>query len=273
MLARDALLASLLAVVMLCTIAQSSRRPNPTRTTTATGPAAFDDEFSGSSLNTTTWTALNRPGDASNSEQQCYRPGNAAVVSGALVLSDKQDSSCSGYSYTSAMLQTATYHFTYGTFEVRAQMPTGTGQWPALWLLGANCQATYPTSPDNAGACQWPTPGSDELDMYEGKGNPAVGAFNLEEGTSPNNADLAYGCNGVALPFDTSAGYHTYDLVWAPGSLTWQIDGVTYCSTTSNVPTTAMFLLLNIALGGAGGTIDPAVLPQTMHIDYVRVYQ
>ena len=30
----------------------------------------------------------------------------------------------------------------YGTLEWRAKLPSGTGMWPALWLLGSN----YPTA-------------------------------------------------------------------------------------------------------------------------------
>ena len=39
--------------------------------------------------------------------------------------------------YTSARLNSK-YAFTYGKVEIRAQLPTGLGTWPALWLLGQN---------------------------------------------------------------------------------------------------------------------------------------
>jgi beta-glucanase (GH16 family) len=245
-------------------------------TVESTSTLVFDDEFQGTSLDTRKWIALNRPGDSSNSEQQCYLPSNAQVANGALTLTDRADTSCAGYQYTSAMVQTNSFTFTYGTFEVRARMPSGAGQWPALWLLGANCQATNPTTADNTGACQWPTPGSNEIDLFEGKNTQTTtGFFNLHTGTSPNLDDQAFGCNDVSLSIDTSAGYHTYDLIWQPGSLTWQIDGQTYCSTTANVPSTAMFILLNVAVGGTftGLQVDTSVMPQTLSVAYVRVYQ
>lgn len=240
------------------------------------GTLVFADEFNAASLDSTAWIALNRPGDASNSEQQCYLPGNAVEAGGLLTLTDRADSSCSGYSYTSAMVQTKSYTFTYGTLEVRAQMPRGQGQWPALWLLGANCQASNILSANNSGPCAWPLPGSNEIDLMESLNTATtVGKFSLFTGTAPNNPNQSFSCGTTPLPFDTSTALHTYDLIWAPGSLTWQVDGVTYCSTASNVPTTPMFILLNIALGGSatGSAIDTSVLPQHMAIDYVRVYQ
>jgi beta-glucanase (GH16 family) len=197
------------------------------------------------------------------------------VANGLLTLTSRVDSSSSGYAYTSAMVQTTSFNFTFGTIEFRAKMPRGNGQWPALWLLGANCQQTNISSPDNSGACQWPTPGSNEIDTFEGKGSgTSYGFFNLHNGAAPNSDNQAFGCNGVQLPFDTCASFHTYDLIWHSGSLVWQVDGVTYCSlTSSTVPNTPIFLIMNLAVGGGfGGPVDPSAMPQTLQIDYVRVY-
>jgi beta-glucanase (GH16 family) len=76
-------------------------------------------------------------------------------------------------------------------------------------------------------------------------------------------------------PVDTcpsdAAGWHTYTLVWAPGSLTWKIDGKKTYSTTKDVPSTAMFLIINTAVGGTGVTVEKATLPQTTEISSVVV--
>ncbi|WP_407819827.1 family 16 glycosylhydrolase, partial [Staphylococcus aureus] len=41
-----------------------------------------------------------------------------------------------GYDYTSGMLNTySSFSQTYGYFEIRADMPTDRGAWPAFWLL------------------------------------------------------------------------------------------------------------------------------------------
>jgi beta-glucanase (GH16 family) len=226
----------------------------------------FDDEFSGTALDTNAWVAMNRPGDASNSEAQCYIPNDAAVTGGSLVITTKVDSSCSNFIYTSAMVQWKTFNFTYGTVEVRAKLAGGQGPWPAIWMLGANCQQTNIISPDNTPPCSWPQPGSDEIDITEilVSNHTAVNQQIHSSLGSP-------GCN--AQTTDVSQNWHTYDLIWAAGSVTWQIDGQTTCTITSAVPSHPMFLLLNTALGGGGGSINASTLPQNSNFDYVRVTQ
>ncbi|HWB99182.1 MAG TPA: family 16 glycosylhydrolase [Bryobacteraceae bacterium] len=225
----------------------------------------FDDEFNGTALDTNAWVAMNRPGDSSNNEVECYIPGNATVSNGSLALTAKVDSSCRGYSYTSAMVQWKSFQFTYGTIEYRAKMAGGTGTWPAIWLLGANCQQTNVASADNTPPCNWPVAGSDEIDMTE----IMKGAMTTV-GQYVHSGSFDFNCN--ASTSNVSQNWHTYQLDWAPGSLIWKIDGVTTCTLTRNVPSTPMFLIMNVALGGQGGTVNGSTLPQSTLVDYVRVY-
>jgi beta-glucanase (GH16 family) len=140
----------------------------------------------------------------------------------------------------------------------------GTGTWPGVWLLGANCQQTNVPSADNVPPCNWPEPGSDEIDIAEVFG----GLTTVHQNVYSAGSRLSHSASTT----DVSQNWHVYQLVWTPDSLTWKIDGVTTYSVTSGVPSTPMFLLIETALGGiAGGTIDDSTLPQTMLIDYVRV--
>jgi beta-glucanase (GH16 family) len=244
----------------------STPTPTPSPFPTSAPPPGylFDDEFDGSTLSPR-WVAINRPGDSSNAEQQCYKPGNVAVGSGLLVLTSRVDSSCAGYRYTSAMVQWRSFNFLYGTLEIRAKEAGGQGTWPALWLLGANCQQTNVTDPGNIPPCNWPQPGSDEIDMTE-----IMGGNLTSVNQSIHSGGNGPGCS--AHTTDVSQHWHTYALIWRSGSLTWKIDGVTTCVITDNVPSHPMFLLINTAIGGVGGgTVNDATLPQTHSIDYVRV--
>jgi beta-glucanase (GH16 family) len=135
---------------------------------------------------------------------------------------------------------------------------------PALWLLGADCQQSNISSADNIGTCNWPNPGSDEIDIAEITGGHTSGV-NEQIHSSLGNP----GCG--AQVSDVSQNYHTYSLTWAPDQLTFQIDGATTCQLTKAVPSHPMFLMINTALGGQGGSVDPGTLPQTTSVDYVRV--
>jgi beta-glucanase (GH16 family) len=163
------------------------------------------------------------------------------------------------------MVQWRDFNFLYGTLEIRAKAAGGKGTWPALWLLGANCQQTNITDPRNVAPCRWPEPGSDEIDVTEIMGGNLT-SVNQRVHSAANSP----GCS--AHTTDVSQNWHTYGLVWRAGSVTWKIDGLTTCEITTGVPSHPMFLLMNTAIGGVGGgTVNDATLPQTHSIDYVRV--
>jgi beta-glucanase (GH16 family) len=236
--------------------------------------AFFFDDFTGPALDPA-WVALDRHGDYSNNEQQCYRPANVTVAGGNLVIVSRAETmSCgdavhaaSTWNYTSGMVQWKSLEFTYGTVECRARMAGGKGTWPAIWLLGADCESSNIGSADNVGTCNWPAAGSDEIDITEIKdSDPTVVHQNVISGNSGFQS-----CTPTVS--DVSRNWHVYQLVWAPGSLTWKVDGATTCTKTSSIPSHPMFLMVNTAMGGSGGTIDASTLPETTFVDYVKIVQ
>jgi beta-glucanase (GH16 family) len=235
---------------------------SPDSTFTPLNGMEFADDFVGSTLDSTSWIAVNRPGKSG--EAQYYLPSKSGVGSGLLGLTSLVDASVPGYSYTSAMVQSQTFNFLYGSVEIRAKLPGGTGPWPGLRLLGANCQQTNLITGDNTNPCNWPQPGSDEIVIAEAaNSNPFFVNQQIHSGLFNN------GCRTPAI--DVSKVWHTYRLVWTAASLEWKIDGVTTCTVTTGVPSTPMFLVLDVALGS--GAINDATLPQAMAVDYVRVAQ
>jgi beta-glucanase (GH16 family) len=246
--------------------------------TPTTGPGVvdlFDDEFQGSSLSAA-WTTL-RGANPSNGEGECYSPLNVMVSGGLLrekaALGKTCGTNCPPKSniacpYVSGAVQWSTLSFTYGTISVRAKMPGGVGTWPAIWLLGANCQQPMWI----ASTCGWPAPGSNEIDVAEILGSNQNRTNQRVHTEYPNGTPTSFGCDPTTS--NVSKNWHTYTLIWAPGSLTWEIDQVPTCQVTTLVPSTPMFLIINTAVGGIGvGRVKNSTLPRTTEIDFVRVTQ
>ena len=242
--------------------------PAPTTTTTTvphTG-TMFDEQFNGASLDTTKWTAMNRPGDASNAEVGCYKPSNVTQSAGFTRHSHRGR-------HLVPRLQLHVGHDPDHVVQVpRTARSSSAPSSRAAPDRGPRCGCSARTvrrrtsrRRDNIPPCNWPQPGSDEIDIAEivagNKGNVNEFVF---------MANGSGGCSTTTT--DTSLNWHTYQLVWAPGRLTWKIDGATTCTETAHVPSTPMFLIINTAVGGAGGgTVAPSTLPQFTNVDYITV--
>ena len=200
--------------------------------------------------------------------------------------------------YTSARLRSKHKgDWRYGRFEVRAKLPQGQGTWPAIWML-----------PTDQVYGAWPLSG--EIDIMEAvnlgtqSDEPSALADETERrvhGTlhygkrPPHNA---YSGKSYKLPDGKSPAddFHTYAIEWQQGEIRWYVDDVHYATQRSSdwftdarqimpdISPAAPFdqrfhLLLNLAVGGnwAGNVndkgVNDAIFPQTLLVDFVRVYQ
>ena len=173
--------------------------------------------------------------------------------------------------YTSARLKTqGLFTATYGRVEARLKLPRGQGLWPAFWMLG-----------NNFGTVGWPACG--EIDVMENLGQDLTRIYGTLHGPGYSGA---HGLQGIyTLPGGPSFGdgYHVFAVDWSPGLIEWSVDGQVYHTCTpATIPTgtqwvfnnAPFFLIVNLAVGGAwGGNPDATtVFPQTLSVDYVRVY-
>ncbi|MXX96853.1 MAG: family 16 glycosylhydrolase [Rhodothermaceae bacterium] len=238
----------------------------------------WSDEFEYTGLpDPTLWsydTCPNLPG-CGNAEQQSYtvnREENVRVEDGHLIIEAKKES-LNGRDYTSAKLVSKTKgDWTYGRVEVRAQLPSGVGTWPAIWMLPTN------SSYGNGG---WPDTG--EIDIMEHVGHNH-GSIHATIHTD------AYNWNGGAQPpggstqvSDASEALHVYAVEWTPIQMVFSVDGNPYWTYSKGLSNWQkwpfdkdFYLILNIAIGGTWGGqqgIDDSIFPQKMLIDYVRVYR
>lgn len=230
----------------------------------------FQDEFNGTAVDQTDWTLLDRR-DSYNNEKQYYRREQVSINDGSLRLT-ATDQPLGGKAYRSGLVRTKE-EWSYGRFEIRADLPTGQGMWPAIWLL-----------PDDS--VQWPTGG--EIDIMENRGNQPIStssAYHYQRNlNTPCCNDHRYVFEDYAArnPDDSFVnfheGFHTYAVEWEPDVLRFYVDGVRHFTVTdANAPIfdTPKSLILNLAVGGDfGGDPDGTTsFPQNFDIDYVRVWQ
>lgn len=201
-------------------------------------------------------------------EYNSDRPENVSLDGeGHLAITARQESYM-GNDYTSARIVTRDLHeFTYGRIEASIQLPVGQGIWPAFWMLGNDI--------DTAG---WPTCG--EIDIMEYLGHQPVIAHGTIHG--PGYSGSAGLSQSYILPngsFDSD--FHVFAIEWTEEEIRWFIDDVEYHSVTPDDLTGPwvfdhpFYILLNVAVGGywPGYPDETTEFPQTMLIDWVRVYQ
>jgi beta-glucanase (GH16 family) len=210
-----------------------------------------------------------------NNEEQFYtnRTENVSVQNGTLIIKAiKED--YNGFDYTSSKILTkGLKEQAYGRFEARIQLPTGQGMWPAFWLLGANC------GDGTADTEVWPNCGEIDVMEYRGQDPTVVHGSVHGPGYAGGNAiTKSYALENDR--FDT--GFHVFGIEWAPEYINYYVDDVLYNQITRQqveeigtwVFDQPFYIIINLAVGGdfIGAPNEETVFPQTMLIDYVRVY-
>ncbi|HLP65469.1 glycoside hydrolase family 16 protein [Flavobacterium sp.] len=204
-----------------------------------------------------------------NNELQYYtdRSQNIKVEDGMLKITALNELYL-GSSYTSARITTkGKLEQKYGRIEARIKLPWGKGIWPAFWMLGADSDTVI-----------WPQCG--EIDIMEYLGNNPTTAFGTVHG--PGYSGGASISKSYTLPnsrFDTD--FHVFGIEWDENYINYYIDDVLYNQITpEDVPGEWVFnkpfyIILNMAVGGnlPGSPNGDTTFPQTMLVDYVRIYQ
>jgi beta-glucanase (GH16 family) len=283
--------ASLGALLVLLSFAPShAQQPQPNSGTGPPGAAGevsqtvhkdwklvWADEFNGPSLDTSKWSFELNGNGGGNNELQYYtdRPENAHVGNGRLFITARKEKfrgPDGTREYTSARLVTkGKGDWRYGRFEARIKFPKGRGYWPAFWMM--------PTENVYGG---WARSG--EIDIVELIGDkPDTLYGTLHYGDQwPRNAQS--GDKFVLSSGNFSDDFHVIALEWEQREIRWYVDGK-LCQAQSRWYSTAapypapfdqkFFIILNVAVGGAwpGPPVPDTQFPQSMEVDYVRVYQ
>lgn len=205
-----------------------------------------------------------------NEELQYYTDSesNAYVENGVLTITAREEQ-VGGRDYTSARITTqGKFDVKYGKIEARIKLPYGQGLWPAFWMLGANF--------DQVG---WPACG--EIDIME-----MVGGTN---GDNTCHATLHWDNDGehaqYGLSYTLTSGifadnFHVFAVEWDDQEIRAYVDDIQYY--VADITPAGLsefqnnfFIILNLAVGGnwPGPPNASTEFPQTMQIDWVRVYQ
>ena len=236
---------------------------------------------------------------SNNDEKEWYVDASPSVEAGVLKLvASLNDCSgdslpdrnyapytCANFPYLSGMVSTHDqFSQLYGYFEARIKLINGQGFLPAFWLI-----PQLPPIPNPDLEYFWPP----EIDILENKGQePNVIYMNHhysgvypEPGSKLNNWSYGGREGSVYSGPDYSADFHTFAVEWQPGMIIWYIDGVEQYRSTDNTPpgtinppdySGEMHIIISLAVGGGGVDylLPPdELLPATMEVDYVRVYQ
>lgn len=226
----------------------------------------WSDEFDGTTINLDNWKYNEGGGGWGNNELETYTSSseNSFVQDGKLhIVATKTGSS----TYRSArMISQGKQEFTYGRIDIRAKMPYGQGIWPALWMLGANISSV-----------SWPKCGEIDIMEYLGHDTQRIyGTLHYDQNGHAYKGSSSLLTNGEG--YDDK--FHVFTIIWQDNSIKWYVDYKRYFEATPNtVDFTAFnlpqFFIMNVAVGGnwPGNPDATTVFPQTMLVDYVRVFQ
>ena len=156
----------------------------------------------------------------------------------------------------------------YGYVEARIKLPKGKGTWPAFWMMPVHFT-------------RWPDDG--EIDIMEEVGyHPDYTSSSIHckkyyhsIGTQKTNERYCAGAEG---------DFHVYALEWTADYIRTYVDDkeLFYFENDGKGDkqtwpfNTPFYVILNLAWGGDWGGaqgVDESVLPITMEVDYVRVFQ
>lgn len=230
----------------------------------------WSDEFNYTGLPTSSYWNMETGGNGwGNNELQYYtnREVNAQVKDGFLTITAHEED-YSGRAYTSARITTQNkFDVKYGKIEARIKLPYGQGIWPAFWMLGANI-----------GSVGWPACG--EIDIME-----MVGGTNRDNTVystlhwQDNGGHAEFGDSYTLSSGIFADDFHVFAVVWDEQKIRGYVDDIEYFTIDITPEQLSefhqnFFIILNVAVGGnwPGSPDDTTVFPQTMQVDYVRVF-
>lgn len=219
----------------------------------------FSDDFDGSVLDATKWTAYD---DTASDGVGTFRAANVSLANS--LMSMRVDANADSARVTTGYVGSGPKWLGgYGWYESRLRLPSqingsANGAWHGFWLWGENNQVASGDGPQ-------------EMD-FEMRGNFSS-TIRLGHIWQITPSKLSQGIDYSYSPYDGQ--FHTYAYDWQPGQIDWYIDGILCHTYNANIPASPCQILFDAKVGGsfAGAPDGSTVYPFTMDVDYAKVWQ
>ncbi|MBB6459076.1 glycoside hydrolase family 16 protein [Flammeovirga kamogawensis] len=279
---RILLLSAIASLLLSCNQKKETKTVNNVASDTSSEyHLVWSDEFNTDGMPDTTKWSYDVEGNKwqwGNNELQAYtanRSQNVKITNGVLEITAIKEKyndpiSTKTFDYTSTRLVSQNKgDWLYGKFVIRAKLPSGRGTWPAIWML-----------PTDWKYGKWPNSG--EIDIMEHVGYEKDSIYASAHTASYHHSIGTNKTKAIAIK-DAESEFHEYIVEWGPEEYSVFVDDQKYFTfknehnSYKEWPYDQRFhMILNLAVGGMWGGlkgIDEAIWPQTLYIDYVRVYQ
>lgn len=237
----------------------------------------FFDDFDGNELNADNW-GYEIGGKVRGNELQYYRSTNNVTVHDSLLHIKAKRESYGGKEWTSGSITSQRLKtFRYGRIEARIKFPGITGAFCAFWMLGNLLKLNYVEEEDVL----------KDKPKHEGK-YPLCGEIDITEtipGTRISLLSNIWDCSvgsslGNRAGTDNTNDFHIYGMEWTSEYISLLYDGVEvgrYIFSDYNYDSIKgyidkyFYIILNMAVGSAGGTPSSDCTEMDMYVDWVRV--
>jgi beta-glucanase (GH16 family) len=233
----------------------------------------FSDEFGGSALGPKwSYRALGVLSANSGRKVSASSKDAVQVRDGTLRLQMKPDPSKPGYYLNGHISTEKSFLFKYGVAAARIKFERPRGSHGAFWSQSP----TFGNPPGD------PAAAGTEIDIGEyfgqgfGRGGLASYVYHADKsGSLVKSGDVLRNARRVVGSPDAFwRRYHVYSVEWSPKGYVFRIDGRTTYQTTKAVSQRTQFLILSLLSSDWElPNLDKRLLPATMQVDWVRVWQ
>jgi beta-glucanase (GH16 family) len=234
----------------------------------------FSDEFSGRSLGRKwTYRQLGLLSKISGRRVSASSKAAVQVRDGSLRLQVKANPDRAGHYLNGHVSTESTYSFRYGVAATRVKFQRPRGAHGAFWSQSPTV-STFPGNPKQSGT---------EIDIgeYFGDGYPRGGLASYvyhydKSGKNIKDGDVLPGAVGAVGGSADSfwKKFHVYSVQWSPQGYVFRIDGRVTFVTDKAVSGRTQYLVLSLLSSDWElPALDKKLLPGTMKVDWVRVWQ